>query len=103
MPTNRNPARLLALITLAAFLLSGATCSTKRLVTTEPGQVNLQCDDRCFIACDEKPPKFTDESDQPADEDDRLALLGQYKKECEVRRSLCVECIERGRATGRVK
>ena len=65
-----------------------------------PPALDLQCDARCFAPCTERPDRITED---PASEDDALAVLAGHRKQCEERRSLCAECIERGRAAGRVK
>lgn len=52
------------------------------------------------MPCTELPQRITDD---PASEDDALVLLANYREQCDLRRALCAECIERGRATGRVK
>lgn len=87
---------LFLLGTVSILIASG--CSTQpSVIATERPVFDTHCDPRCKQPCDEKPPRVTAD---PYSEDEALVALAGFRDRCELRRGLCVECIERAQRAG---
>ena len=79
-------------------ILSASGCSTQpSVIATERPVFDAHCDARCTQPCDETPPRVNAD---PYSEDDALVALAGFRDTCELRRGLCVECLERARRAG---
>lgn len=89
----RNPKLLLLLS--ASLLLGACKPSTQALVVRDkPKPQTVTCDERCFVPCNEGLPFYDGD---PKVAESNLVLSDNLRRSCDVRRNLCVECIQRAR------
>jgi hypothetical protein len=84
-------------------MLSACAASTKNLVVVDA--VDLRCSIKCETACVDLDVLNTDSKGEASIDDviDSLVRADAELDECEIARSSCVECIERGRRAGVIK
>ena len=91
------------LLLIVVLMLSACASSTKNLVVVDA--VDLRCSIKCETACADLDILSTDARGEASIDDviNSLVLADAELDKCEIARSSCVECIERGRRAGVIK